>query len=174
MRRVKRALRLALRPEEHCDKQSLRGGSTHEKSTKMGERFRTFDRFWPYYAGEHKDPLTRRMHFIGTSAGLLCLVGASISGEILLVVLAPLLSYGWAWAGHLFVERNTPVTLRQPLFSLMAALKMYCLMWSHAMNDEAARCASMNLQQGRIETSATHRNSSMSTNTDECGRSVIR
>lgn len=30
-------------------------------------RIESFDAFWPYYISEHRDPTSRRLHFLGTS-----------------------------------------------------------------------------------------------------------
>lgn len=34
------------------------------------ERFQSFEEFWPYYLSEHRNPTSRRLHFLGTSGWL--------------------------------------------------------------------------------------------------------
>lgn len=31
------------------------------------QRFQSFEEFWPYYLSEHRNPTSRRLHFLGTS-----------------------------------------------------------------------------------------------------------
>lgn len=42
----------------------------------MTERFATFEEFWPYYLSEHRSPISRRLHFVGT-CGFLGACGAA-------------------------------------------------------------------------------------------------
>ncbi len=46
----------------------------------MGERIQTFSSFWTYYIGEHRNPVCRAMHFIGTM-GFLVVMGTCVSIE---------------------------------------------------------------------------------------------
>ena len=80
------------------------------------ERFRTFAEFYPFYLGEHTHPVSRRLHFVGTSVALVLLVAtlASRNGWLLLAALVQ--GYAFAWAGHYFFERNRPRDL--PVSSL--------------------------------------------------------
>ncbi|MBX7196530.1 MAG: DUF962 domain-containing protein [Sandaracinaceae bacterium] len=34
------------------------------------KRFQSFSEFWPYYLSEHRNPTSRRLHFLGTSGWL--------------------------------------------------------------------------------------------------------
>lgn len=85
---------------------------------------RTFDEFWPFYLNEHKNPVTRALHFVGTSLGLLIAVSAVALQRPILLVPALLCGYGFAWVGHFFVEHNRPATFKHPLWSLRADFKM--------------------------------------------------
>ena len=36
----------------------------------MEERLASFEAFWPYYVAQHRDPVNRALHFLGTSLAL--------------------------------------------------------------------------------------------------------
>jgi hypothetical protein len=38
------------------------------------EHIETYQEFWDFYVAEHSEPLTRYMHFVGTTLGLVSLV----------------------------------------------------------------------------------------------------
>ena len=71
--------------------------------------------FWPYYLREHSRPVTRGLHYIGTSLALACLVSFIASDLWILLVLALVSGYAFAWFGHFFVERNRPATFKYRL-----------------------------------------------------------
>ncbi len=115
-------------------------------------RYQTFREFWPFYVFQHLKAGNRVLHFIGTSIVL------GLSGHWLWVAsilmwssfgrfwlgivtlthffLMLLGGYGFAWAGHYFVEKNKPATFQYPLWSLMGDFKMYRLMWQRKMIQE--------------------------------------
>ena len=85
----------------------------------------TFRDFYPFYLTEHSRSGTRRLHFAGTFLVLLTLVYTLTSGRWALLWLVPLFGYGFAWAGHFFVERNRPATFQYPLYSLAGDFRMF-------------------------------------------------
>ncbi len=93
----------------------------------MAGRIESYGAFWCFYLAEHRDPRNRWLHVFGTGLGLL-LLGAGIGlADWRLLVLAVLAGYGCAWAGHVFIERNRPASLRHPLWSLASDLRMFGL-----------------------------------------------
>lgn len=42
----------------------------------------SFREFWPYYVHEHQSTGTQVLHFIGSSLGLMCLLAAIITGQV--------------------------------------------------------------------------------------------
>ncbi|MDB4979847.1 MAG: hypothetical protein JWM82_599 [Myxococcales bacterium] len=95
----------------------------------MSERPRTFEAFWIFYLGEHARPLTRALHLVGSTAGLVCVVGAVAFRTPRLVLVGLAAGYALAWIGHFFVEHNRPATFRHPLWSFRADWKM----WAYAL-----------------------------------------
>ena len=88
-------------------------------------RIATFAEFWPFYVSEHRQPLTRALHYIGTSLVIALFVAAMVTGRSWLLFLMPVAGYGFAWPAHFFVEKNRPATFRHPLYSLMGDWVMY-------------------------------------------------
>ncbi len=91
-------------------------------------RFETFDEFYPYYIGEHSHQDNRRLHVIGTGLAILSLSQVLMWGFVggfKYLILAAILGYGFAWAGHYFIEKNKPATFTYPAWSLMGDFKMF-------------------------------------------------
>jgi hypothetical protein len=106
----------------------------------MAERFDSYEEFWPFYVSQHRHPMTRRLHFLGTS-----LVWAALAAGVLVAPLwlaaAPLAGYGFAWLGHFAFEKNRPATFTYPLWSLRGDFRMFRLMLVGAMDPEVERAA---------------------------------
>lgn len=103
------------------------------------ERFASFDEFWPYYVGEHLDPLTRKMHFVGTAAAVTCFLTGVATRRPALILGALVAGYGPAWISHFFVEKNRPATFTYPKWSLLADFKMWGLMAVGEMDAEVEK-----------------------------------
>lgn len=88
-------------------------------------RFDSFRAFYPFYLSEHRHPLSRRLHFVGSAAVLLLVLLAICSGQPHWLWAAPLCGYGCAWAGHVFFEKNRPATFRHPLYSFAGDWVMF-------------------------------------------------
>jgi hypothetical protein len=86
---------------------------------------RTFAEFWPYYLREHRKPVTRALHFTGTSLSILLLLSALAVRRPLLIAGAVLCGYAFAWVGHFFVEHNRPATFKYPFWSFAADFRMF-------------------------------------------------
>lgn len=108
------------------------------------QRFRTFDEFWTFYVREHSKKTTRALHFGGTTIAMLCLAGGVLLRKRSLVVLAPIVGYGAAWIGHIFVEKNRPASFGNPLWSLQADLLMWSKIVTGTMDAEVERIMASN------------------------------
>ena len=89
------------------------------------KKYQTFKSFYPYYLTEHAAKANRRLHFTGTLLLLLLLGAGIVSGKWWIFAFLPLTGYGFAWAGHFFIEKNKPATFSYPLYSLSADFVMF-------------------------------------------------
>lgn len=69
----------------------------------MSDRFQSFERFWPYYLGEHRHPSCRRLHFVGTTLFFGLLV-AALALHPLELGLAGLGIFALGWVGSVWME----------------------------------------------------------------------
>ena len=108
----------------------------------MSERYRTYEEFWPFYVSQHRNATCRALHFVGTTLVWVALALAVLDRPRWLV-LAPVVGYGFAWAGHFFFEKNRPATFTYPLWSLRGDFRMYRLTLLRRMRPELARAAAL-------------------------------
>ncbi len=95
-----------------------------------------FNTFWPKYIVEHQDKNNRRMHFVASLLGLSLAIVFLLTMKISIALLALVLSYGFAWAGHFIFEKNKPLTWKNPLLSLMADYRLFFVMIVGDFNEE--------------------------------------
>lgn len=89
------------------------------------ERYRSFESFYPYYLSEHTNRTCRRLHFVGSLLTLAVLFYAIATQQWLLLLLVPVIGYGFAWVGHFFFEHNKPATFSYPFYSLAGDWVMF-------------------------------------------------
>ena len=87
--------------------------------------FKTLADFYPYYLGEHRNPVCRALHFVGTSIALILFFGGILTGNVNWIYWIPLAGYGFAWIGHFFFEKNKPATFKFPRYSLICDFLMF-------------------------------------------------
>ena len=88
-------------------------------------RYASFREFYPFYLSEHSHRICRRLHFVGSLLVIAVVVVAITKGDARWLWLAPLVGYGFAWAGHFFYEKNRPATFQHPLYSLAGDWVMF-------------------------------------------------
>lgn len=88
-------------------------------------RYTSFAEFWPFYLREHALPLTRGLHYVGTTLVFAIAIFALVTGSWLWLLAMPLAGYFFAWLAHFTVEKNRPATFNYPLWSLAADFRMY-------------------------------------------------
>lgn len=82
------------------------------------DRYRSLKEFYPFYLSEHRNTVSRVLHFTGTCLIAVWIVVAVLRREAWWLLLIPVAGYGFAWVGHYFFERNRPATFRYPAYSL--------------------------------------------------------
>jgi hypothetical protein len=87
--------------------------------------FRSFAEFYPFYLAEHRHPVSRGLHYIGTWGAVVCMVALAVSGRPWWLLGALLSGYSFAWVGHFAFERNRPATFQHPLYSLAGDFRMW-------------------------------------------------
>jgi hypothetical protein len=81
--------------------------------------------FYPFYLSEHSHPVSRRLHFAGTSIALALLIAAFAASMWWLAALALVQGYAFAWTGHFFFEHNKPATFTYPWLSFLGDWRMW-------------------------------------------------
>lgn len=95
--------------------------------------------FWDFYVREHSKPLTRVLHFIGTSLGIVLLFWLIWRGTWYYFPVCFVTGYAFAWFAHLVVEKNKPATFQYPFWSFISDYKMMFYMATGRMNGEVER-----------------------------------
>jgi hypothetical protein len=91
----------------------------------MATTYTSFRDFYPYYLGEHTNPVCRRLHVIGSSLIVIVIIAAIVTQHWIWLIALPVIGYGFAWIGHFFFEHNRPATFTHPLYSLAGAWVMW-------------------------------------------------
>jgi len=91
----------------------------------MSARYQSFREFYPFYLAEHRNRNCRRLHFVGSTLGLACVVAAIVTRNGWFIALAFVVGYAMAWAGHVLFEKNRPATFQYPLYSFAGDWAMF-------------------------------------------------
>jgi hypothetical protein len=105
----------------------------------MNTNPQNYAEFWDFYVQEHSKPLTRLLHFIGTSLGVILLVFFIARGQWYFFPVFFVVGYGFAWFAHFVVEKNKPASFKYPFWSFISDFKMMWYMAKGRMGREVAR-----------------------------------
>jgi hypothetical protein len=90
----------------------------------------SFSEFYPLYLAEHQNRACRRLHFVGSTLGLVCLAMLVATGKPQYLLYGLLSGYAFAWVGHFGFEKNKPASFKRPLYSFMGDWVMYKDIWT--------------------------------------------
>jgi hypothetical protein len=105
----------------------------------MNTKFSGFDEFFLFYLRQHSHRANRRLHAAGTALGLAIAVAALLLHHPWFALLWVPVGYGFAWVGHLLVERNRPATWGHPWWSFLSDFRMMGLMLTGQLDAWMAR-----------------------------------
>jgi hypothetical protein len=87
--------------------------------------FSNFAEFYPYYLTQHSHPVSRTLHFTGSTLVLLTLGWVLATQAWWGLLLLPVIGYGFAWAGHFGFEKNKPASFGHPFWSFASDWVMW-------------------------------------------------
>ncbi len=109
-------------------------------------KFETFEEFFRFYVSQHTKPATRWVHFASTHTGAALGLLGIVRRRPLLLLAAPVATYGPAFLSHYLIEKNSPVTLSGNVFWAMRGdLRMITTMW-RGRDAELSRMAQKELE----------------------------
>ncbi len=98
-----------------------------------------YTEFWDFYVAEHSLPLTRLLHFIGTTLGISIALFFIVRGQWYFFPVFFVVGYGFAWFAHFVIEKNKPASFRYPFWSFISDFKMMAYMATGKMGGELSR-----------------------------------
>lgn len=87
----------------------------------------SFDLFWVSYLLHHKHPVTRLLHFVGTTIVLAAFVACVAQKSFAPALVGLVVGYAFAFAGHWYVEKNQPLTMKHPILAGLCNMRLFAL-----------------------------------------------
>ena len=84
-----------------------------------------FSEYYKNYLTLHQSRANRRLHFIGLLMTFLYVWMCISYSQWWWLLGAPFIVYPFAWAGHLFFEKNQPAAWSSPLMAKLSDLRMF-------------------------------------------------
>ena len=100
------------------------------------DSYETLKAFWPFYLHEHSRRSNRLLHFVGSTLALVLAAVGIGTGTHILLLIALVSGYAFAWFGHFFIEKNRPATFKYPLKSFISDWRMWYAMLTGNINRE--------------------------------------
>lgn len=99
--------------------------STKESSSQpLAMPIRNYGEFYRFYLTEHSNVMSRRLHALGSIAGLYGIYKTIKTGRKRYLLKGIVTGYACAWVGHFFFEKNKPASFKQPLYSFVSDWRM--------------------------------------------------
>ena len=77
----------------------------------------SFKEYYQYYLSLHQNKYTRRLHVLGQLVTISFAVLCVLNSLWFVLLLTPFVIYPFAWAGHVFFEKNKPAAFSRPLWA---------------------------------------------------------
>lgn len=103
------------------------------------QTYETLAEFWPFYLGEHLDPVNRALHALGSTLGLGWLVATIALQQPWFLLAGAVNGYAFAWIGHFLFEKNRPATFKYPFKSFLCDWRMWFLVLTGGVKKEIER-----------------------------------
>lgn len=101
--------------------------------------YRSYAEFWPDYLRAHSKPATRMVHYIGTALSIAFIVMFFVTLDSSYLLPALVTPYAFAWASHMFIQGNQPVSFKHPIWSVISGVRMFGLWLAGALQPELAK-----------------------------------
>lgn len=101
--------------------------------------FSNYEEFWAFYLAQHRNPVTRAIHFVGAAGFMTLVVTSVVTGNGWYVAGAFALFYLPAWVAHFVIEGNRPATWRNPLWSFVSDIRMFLFWLAGGLDREIER-----------------------------------
>jgi hypothetical protein len=89
------------------------------------EKLKNYSDFYVFYLTEHRNKISRILHFIGTFLFFVVLIYLLLTKNFILLWILPVIGYGFAWLGHFFFEKNQPAKFKYPFWSLISDFRLF-------------------------------------------------
>lgn len=97
----------------------------HQADTIYQLPIRQYDKFYEFYLTEHRNMMSRRLHFTGSAIGLYLLTRAIKQKKSKYIPVGIVAGYACAWVGHFVFEKNKPASFKQPVYSFISDWRMF-------------------------------------------------
>ena len=84
-----------------------------------------YHEFYQFYLTEHRHVVSRRLHVLGSLAGMYGIYKTFKTGQKRYLITGIITGYACAWTGHFFFEKNKPATFKYPLYSFISDWRMF-------------------------------------------------
>lgn len=99
--------------------------STKKSSSQpLAMPIRNYGEFYRFYLTEHSNVMSRRLHALGSIAGLYGIYKTIKTGRKRYLLKGIVTGYACAWVGHFLFEKNKPASFKQPLYSFVSDWRM--------------------------------------------------
>lgn len=97
----------------------------HDAEPNFQLPIKAYHQFYRFYLTEHRNIMSRRLHFAGSSIGLYFFSKAILKRKLRYFIYGLVSGYACAWVGHFVFEKNKPASFKQPLYSFISDWRMF-------------------------------------------------